>query len=391
MEPATLIGPLPGAEGCGLDLALAPEFDALARLREEDDAALAPGEWRRPPRTADWPALQRRCADLLRGTTKDLRLAGWWTEAAAMQHGPAGLADGIELVLALLGRWGAALHPRLEGDDADARVAALRWLLALVGRCAGRTPLLRIGRQGVGVDAVDAARRREADGVGPASSDGEGPPGAAAIRRAASVAGDAVFGAHDAGWRRAAAALSRLESLCDAALGPDSPSFAAAHRALAAAAAATRRLAREAGAAVAEPDAADAGAPDAGAPDAGAPDAGAPDAGNGGAGEDEAGSEEPLRRGSSGAAAGAAPPAADAVPAVPAEARQRALDQLRAAADYFRCAEPHSPVGYLADKALRWAALPLHLWLREVLRDDASRAHLEELLGCPEREAGSPD
>jgi len=61
--------------------------------------------------------------------------------------------------------------------------------------------------------------------------------------------------------------------------------------------------------------------------------------------------------------------------------REQALEQLRAVAAYFRSAEPHSPVAYLADKAARWGEMPLHEWLRAVVKDPALQAQLDDLLG----------
>jgi type VI secretion system protein ImpA len=61
--------------------------------------------------------------------------------------------------------------------------------------------------------------------------------------------------------------------------------------------------------------------------------------------------------------------------------RAQALRQLRQVADYFRRTEPHSPVAYLADKAARWGDMPLHAWLRAVVKDSGALAQLEDLLG----------
>jgi len=61
--------------------------------------------------------------------------------------------------------------------------------------------------------------------------------------------------------------------------------------------------------------------------------------------------------------------------------REQALAQLRQVAEFFRRTEPHSPVAYLAEKAARWGEQPLHAWLRSVMKDDASLARLEDLLG----------
>ncbi|MES2346194.1 MAG: type VI secretion system protein TssA [Pseudomonadota bacterium] len=65
------------------------------------------------------------------------------------------------------------------------------------------------------------------------------------------------------------------------------------------------------------------------------------------------------------------------------QSRQQALAQLRLVADFFRGTEPHSPVAYLADKAASWGEMPLHVWLRTVIKDPAAIAGIEELLDAP--------
>jgi len=62
--------------------------------------------------------------------------------------------------------------------------------------------------------------------------------------------------------------------------------------------------------------------------------------------------------------------------------RAQALSQLRLVADFFRRTEPHSPVAYLADKAASWGDMPLHVWLRAVIKDPGAIAGLEEMLGA---------
>ncbi|MFC0169728.1 type VI secretion system protein TssA [Pseudoduganella danionis] len=65
----------------------------------------------------------------------------------------------------------------------------------------------------------------------------------------------------------------------------------------------------------------------------------------------------------------------------PIRNRQQALGDLRRVAAYFRLAEPHSPVAYLAEKAASWGEMPLHGWLREVVKDGSQLAQLETMLG----------
>lgn len=68
--------------------------------------------------------------------------------------------------------------------------------------------------------------------------------------------------------------------------------------------------------------------------------------------------------------------------------RQEALLQLKRIAEFFRQTEPHSPVAYLVDKAAAWGDMPLHLWLRSVVKDPAMASGLDELLGVSSGSSG---
>ena len=61
--------------------------------------------------------------------------------------------------------------------------------------------------------------------------------------------------------------------------------------------------------------------------------------------------------------------------------RAQALQQLQQVADFFHRTEPHSPVSYLANRAVQWGNMPLHEWLRTVIKDGGTLAQVEELLG----------
>ena len=72
----------------------------------------------------------------------------------------------------------------------------------------------------------------------------------------------------------------------------------------------------------------------------------------------------------------------------PLRTRAQALQQLRDVAAFFRRTEPHSPVAYLAEKAVKWGDMPLHEWLRKVVKDQGAMSHLHELLGIEAEEGG---
>ena len=53
--------------------------------------------------------------------------------------------------------------------------------------------------------------------------------------------------------------------------------------------------------------------------------------------------------------------------------------------------EPHSPVSYLVQRAVKWGNMPLDSWLQEVIKDEIVLANLRETLGVtpkPTEEGG---
>jgi type VI secretion system protein ImpA len=65
----------------------------------------------------------------------------------------------------------------------------------------------------------------------------------------------------------------------------------------------------------------------------------------------------------------------------PIATRTDALRRLAEVADYFQRAEPHSPVAYLVQRAIKWGQMPLELWLEDVIKDGAVLGQLKETLG----------
>ncbi|MGC4076225.1 MAG: type VI secretion system protein TssA [Rubrivivax sp.] len=351
MHAADLCAPLPGladAGDPGPDLAFSTEFDTIARWREEDDAGLAQGEWRSTPRRADWDAVRRETELLLHTRCKDLRLAGWWGEASAQLQGLPGLADGMELLAALCERWWPRVHPAVDGADADARAGVLRWWLARSERLAPSAPVLRLGRQALGLAEIERTRRQAQDDPAAGSRWHE-------VQAALGHGDGSALAAATTALPRALQALHRLKACCDAGLGEASPSFDAAREALEAAARTLARL-RQDIAPAAAPGPAEEAAAEAAATVAKAP------------------------------AATMRPPPGVAVPTPagdesPPIGRDEAIAQLRRIAEFLRRTEPHNPAAYLADKAARWAGLALHAWLREVIADEQALARLETTLG----------
>ena len=61
--------------------------------------------------------------------------------------------------------------------------------------------------------------------------------------------------------------------------------------------------------------------------------------------------------------------------------RESALQKLREVSAYFRRSEPHSPISYSIDQAIRWSSLPLTELIKELIPDDSARKKYQNLSG----------
>jgi type VI secretion system protein ImpA len=320
MDTADLLKPLHEAAPCGEDLSFSAEFDQIAESRREDDPTLSQGEW---------VTTVSACQNLLRERTKDLRLAMWLTEAWAMTRGHEGLHQGLRLCLALSQQFWADLHPQPDEGDQGQRTGNIAWLLQRLVWLSPTRPVARSRQGGASVSLQDWRQGHEP------------------CQRALRETPPEVLRQTLAHAQGSLTMLLQWQSFIDTQMGLDGPSFVAAREALSATVDDLARIARDLGV---QP---------------------------GPAGAARAHDTEPT-----------APPQAGATPmlstplvATAIGSRAQAVQQLRLVAAYFKAHEPHSPVAYLADKAVAWADMPLHEWLRQVIKDPGAMAHLQELLG----------
>lgn len=66
--------------------------------------------------------------------------------------------------------------------------------------------------------------------------------------------------------------------------------------------------------------------------------------------------------------------------------RDAAFKQLLEIAQFFRKTEPHSPVSYALEKAVKWGTMPLEDLIIELIPDPSSRKHFSELTGVKSNE-----
>lgn len=338
--------------------------DARAEARAEERAQDAAETGAEAATPQAWREVKRLGQLCLRERSKDFEVAAWTTEALVRLDGLPGLAAGAWLIAGLCEAFWEAGYPRPDEDGLDARGAPIGGLagesgdgtamqplrrLALFRRADGSGCGLHLWQQAEETAALaDAARKKARLAAGMPELEAlqaEARVDAPHLRRVAVQARDAAtawaamdaalsarFGAEAPSTRRVAEALARMVEIGERLTGPlpqEAPPPAAA-------------AAQEEAPAAAGVDGAEEGAM------AAAGQAGAAAGG---------GSRPPLRT------------------------REDAIRQLEELADWFRRTEPHSPMAFTLDDAVRRARMPLPELLAEVLPDAAARKAMLTMLG----------
>lgn len=65
----------------------------------------------------------------------------------------------------------------------------------------------------------------------------------------------------------------------------------------------------------------------------------------------------------------------------PIRNRAEALKRLAEIAAFFQRTEPHSPVYYLIQRAVKWGNMPFETWLQDVVKDENVLNQIKETLG----------
>lgn len=128
----TLIAPIKDSRhGVGEDLTFDPRLEAIVAARLEDDSLLAQGNWITELKVADWNYVKSECETLLLKTSKDLKLALWYTDALSHTDHLAGINHGLALLLALNDDYWLTMFPPLDGeeDSMDIRAGLYSWFV----------------------------------------------------------------------------------------------------------------------------------------------------------------------------------------------------------------------------------------------------------------------
>jgi len=286
--------------------------------------------------------------------SKDLEIASLMIEALARTHGFAGLRDGFRLARELVERFWDDLYPRPDEYGMETRVAPIAGLNGSGGPGVLVSPIARIAitagsgdvgpfatwnvDQAVEIERLDSDKKAERIAAG--GSDME------KIRQDIAATDSEFLGTMQGDIEEAIEEWKLLRAALEERAGSNAPPTSNVRGVLDSALGRLRHIAADRMPVAPEPEPAVGSIEAGGAENGAAPAAGAPTAAVG--------------------------PIAD---------REQAFKTLNQIADFFRRTEPHSPIPYLLERAVRWGRTPLPELLAELIPDQNARNMFNSLTG----------
>lgn len=369
----TLLTPISGDNPAGEYLRYEGTYDALQELMREDDN-LEQGDWQRETKAADWRSVIATTSTALATKSKDLQLAAWLTRALVKRHGFAGLRDGFQLLRELQERFWDHIYPELEDGDAEFRAGPFEGLNVGLPFFIRQIPLTQSGNGDVysllhwtEAQTVDNLARQNAEAYQAAISEGKITNDQ--LNKAVATTPRTFYETLFEDLQDSVDACERLDRLSDEKFGRIAPSFVAIKKVLDECFDIVRRVRKEKREkeGVRDTDGAIAITT-----------------------QQQTNGEIRQERESSTMMLAPSMSRTGDLPLEP-QSRADALRRLEAVAGYFRRTEPHSPVAYLVERAVRWGTMSLEEWLREVIKGDDVLGYVREHLGIKEASASSND
>ena len=355
LDIEALLMPIPGDNPAGESLRYAGPYDAIQEARRADDD-LEQGEWRREIKAADWHAVLDLATAALATRSKDLQIAAWLTEALVKQHGFAGLFEGLTLLRELQERFWDGLYPEAEDGDLEFRAAPLEWLNERLPSALKMIPITQ-PRGDEAYTFLHWEESRAVDNLGRQNQEAmaaalaEGKITGEQFDKAVATTSRAFYETLFEELSQSREAYAQLDQTLDEKFGGEAPSLLGLKRTIEDCWELIESLVKK----KRPPE-----------PISVLPRDGSPSADG----------YAPARSDRQSQAAFST----EALPLEPLD-RADALRRLAAVAAFFRRTEPHSPVAYLVQRAVRWGEMPLEEWLREVINSDDVLGHVRETLG----------
>jgi type VI secretion system protein ImpA len=372
-----LLAPIAGENPAGKDVRYDGTYDAIKEARRADDT-LAQGEWVREIKSANWAAVMEIATETLATKSKDLQVASWLAEALVRRHGFPGLRDGFHLIRELQERFWDVLYPEIEERDLESRAAPLVWLNEKLPVAIRQVPVTQ-GVSGENYAWLHWKESREVDNLG--RQDQEAMAAALADGKITGEQFDKTVESTSLAYYKTLfedlgqlyQEYEQLDQAVDEKFGRQLLTLGELEEAIEDCRTLVTDIVKKKG-----------GLP----PDPTSPEP-EPKVERGFLGRLLRGKEElPSQEGQR------QPERSihDSQPAVMflmPQDRADAIRRLAAVAEYFRRTEPHSPIAYLVQRAIRWGEMPLEEWLRDVIHDENVLGQLRETLGLKDADGGT--
>lgn len=362
-----MLQPISEENPSGEDLRYSGLYDEITEARRADDDA-AQGEWVTELKVSDFRKVIVLAAPALEKDTKDLQIAAWLSEALVREYGFVGLRDSLKLLVGLQENFWETLFPEIDEGDMEGRANAIAVVdkqTALAIRKAAITGSANYGFN----DWEDSKRFDIPDNIETLDStdqqkfnelrvQAEKENRVTAAKWKIEIAQtrrafyEELSFTIDECWTQYTELNRVTEEKFDR---NQTPGLGNLKKALDDIQTQVKKLLEEKR--LAEPDESDAAAE----------------------GEEAVGGEE----GATVKVAGVAT-ASGAI-----QSRQDALKRLSDVAAFFQKTEPHSPISYLVQRAVKWGNMPLETWLQDVIKDETVIFQIRQTLGFNTQSADS--
>jgi type VI secretion system protein ImpA len=367
LDIEALLAPISAESHTGQDLRA--DISAVSPYRKLRDVRSAAREFERGSvleddpgaATSYWRPVLDTAPEILGTLSKDLEVAAWLIEAEVRLNGFAGLRDGLRLTRELVERYWEELYPSPDEDGLATRVAPLAGLNGEGGEGTLIAPMRRVAlteavaggpfalwhyQQAAEVSQIaDAERRKRRLGSGAVALE--------TVEKAAAATTPQFFAALSADLTACLDEFDRLTAKLDALCGPEhAPPSSNIRNTLIAC--------QEALTFMHPPKAETSEHGD------------EQTTGLGNVESTERNSDPPVLQGQTSPSS--------------FSSREDAFRILLSIAGFFRRTEPHSPIPYLLEQAVRWGRMPLPDLLKELVDDDKARAEVCRLAGIQENQ-----
>ena len=335
-------------------------YDEIRESRRADEN-LAQGQWQTELKVADFRQVIRIAVPALETQTKDLQIGVWLSESLVKEHGFTGLRDSLKLLNSLQETFWETMFPEIDEGDMEGRANALEWIDGQASFAIKEAKITAgasysffdyedskkfdIPENLDTLDSTDQQKYRELS----AQAEKENRVTADKWRKAKAASRRAFYEQLSFDLGECFAEHKELNRVIEERFDRNQmPGTSQLKKALDDIQTLVKRLLEEKRAE--EPDEAD---------------------------EIPAETEQ-TEDGEAGAAVGVK---TVTVAAGAIQSRKDALKRLAELAEYLRKSEPHSPLSYLIQRAVKWGEMPLESWLQDVIKDEAVLFQVRQTLG----------